>query len=47
MAGIAQNGKKCRIFIMVPLLRLANVKQKWKKIEIYINITKNIYKLIG
>ena len=42
MAGIAQNGQKCLIFIVVTLLRLENIKERWKKIEIYIqNI--NIY----
>ena len=42
MAGIAQNGQKCLIFIVVSLLRLENIKEKWKKIERYIqNI--NIY----
>ena len=36
MAGIAQNGQKCLIFIVVLLLRLENVKERWKKIERYI-----------
>ena len=37
MAGIAQNGHKCLIFIVVPLLRLENIKERWKKkIERYI-----------
>ena len=31
MAGIAQNGQKCLIFIVVPLLRLENIKERWKK----------------
>ena len=31
MAGIAQNGHKCLIFIVVPLLRLENIKERWKK----------------
>ena len=45
MAGIAQNGQKCLIFIVVPLLRLENIKERWKKIERYFQSTKNIYKL--
>ena len=44
MAGIAQNGQKCLIFIVVPLLRLENTKERWKKIESYIQSIKNIYK---
>ena len=36
MAGIAQNGQKCLIFIVVPLLRLENIKERWKKLERYI-----------
>ena len=31
MAGIAQNGHKCLIFIVVPLLRLENIKERQKK----------------
>ena len=31
MAGIAQDGHKCLIFIVVPLLRLENIKERWKK----------------
>ena len=31
MAGIAQNGQKCLIFIVVPLLRLASIKEMEKK----------------
>ena len=31
MAGIAQNEKKCLIVIMVPPLRLENIKERWKK----------------
>ena len=45
MAGIAQNGQKCLIFIVVPLLRLENIKERWKKIERYIQSIKNMYKL--
>ena len=45
MSGIAQNGQKCLIFIMVPLLRFENIKERWKKIERYIQSIKNIYKL--
>ena len=48
MAGISQNGQKCLIFIVVPLLRLENIKERWKKIESYsknIQNIKNIYKL--
>ena len=43
MAGVAQNGQKCPIFIVVPLLRLENIKERWKKIERYIQSIKNIY----
>ena len=45
MAGIKQNGQKCLIFIVVPLLRLENIKERWKKIERYIQSRKNIYTL--
>ena len=45
MAGIAQNGQKCLIFIMVPLIKLKNIRERWKKIERYIESIKNIYKL--
>ena len=45
MAEIAQNGQKCLIFTVVPLLRLGNIKERWKKIERYIQSIKNIYKL--
>ena len=47
MAGITQNGQKCLIFIVVPLLSLGNIKErrKKKKIERYIQSIKNIYKL--
>ena len=31
MAGIAQNGHKCLIFIVIPLLRLENIKERQKK----------------
>ena len=31
MAGIAQNGDKCLIFIAVPLLGIKNIKERWKK----------------
>ena len=31
MAGTAQNGYKCLLFIVVPLLRLENIKERWKK----------------
>ena len=43
MAGIAQSGQKCLIFILVPLLRLENIKERQKKIERYIQSIKNIY----
>ena len=43
MAGIAQNGQKCLIFIVVPPLRLENIKERWKKTERYIQSVKNIY----
>ena len=45
MAGIAQNGQKCLIFIVIPLLRLEIIKERWKRIERYIQSIKNIYKL--
>ena len=45
MAEIAQNGQKCLIFNVVPLLRLENIKEGWKKIERYTQSVKNIYKL--
>ena len=45
MAGIVQNGQKCLIFIVVSLFRLENIKERWKKIERYIQSVKNIYKL--
>ena len=31
MPGMAQNGHKCLIFIAFPLLRLENIKERWKK----------------
>ena len=31
MTGIAQNGQECLIFIVVPLLRLENIQERWKK----------------
>ena len=34
MAGIAQNGQKCLIFIVFPLLRLKNIKERWKKTKV-------------
>ena len=43
MAGIAQNGQKCLTFIVVPLLRLGNIKERWNKIERYIQSIKYIY----
>ena len=36
MAGIARNGHKCVIVIVVPLVRLENIKETWKKIVKYI-----------
>ena len=45
MAGIAQNGQKCLFFIVIPLLRLENIKEMEKKIERYIQSIKNMYKL--
>ena len=36
MAWIPQNGQKPLIFIVVLLLRLKNIKERWKKIERYI-----------
>ena len=40
MAGIAQNGQKCLIFIVIPLLRLENIKEKWKEIQRFIQSIK-------
>ena len=40
MTGIAQNKHKCFISILVPLLRLENFKERWKKIEKYIQSIK-------
>ena len=41
MAGIAQNRHKCFIFIVVPLLRLKNIKERWKKYrKIYLKYKK-------
>ena len=31
MTGITQNGQKCLNFIAVPLLRLENIKVRWKR----------------
>ena len=36
MAEIAQNGHECLIFIVVPLIRLENIKERRKKIGRYI-----------
>ena len=33
MAGIAQNGQKRLTFIVVSVLRIKNIKERWKKIE--------------
>ena len=35
MAEVAQNGQKFLIFIVVPLLRLENIKERWKNRKIY------------
>ena len=40
MAGTAQNGQTCLIFIAVPLIRLENIKERWKTIERYIQSIK-------
>ena len=45
MAEIAQHVQKCLIFIVVSLLRLENIKERWKKIQRYIQNIKNIWKL--
>ena len=45
MAGIAQNGQKRLIFIVVPLLRIKSFKERRKKIERYIQNRKNMPKL--
>ena len=31
MAGIAQNGQKRLILIIVPLLRIENIKERWER----------------
>ena len=38
--GIAQNEPKCLIFIVVPVLIIENFKDRWKKIERYIQSIK-------
>ena len=43
MAGIAQNGQKCLIFLVVPLIRFENIKKRRKKLERCIQSVKNIY----
>ena len=44
MAGIAQNGHKCLIFILVSLLRIENIKERHgKKTERYTLSRKKIY----
>ena len=45
MVGIAQYGQKCLILTVVPLLRIKNIKERWKKTERYIQSIKNICKL--
>ena len=40
MARILQNGQKRLIFIVVPLLRIENIKERRKKIEIFIQCIK-------
>ena len=46
MAEIAQNMQKCLIFIVVLLLRLENIKERWEKIKRYFQSLKiYIYKL--
>ena len=40
MAGIAQNGQKCLIFIVDLLLRLENIKERWKNIRRFIQSMK-------
>ena len=42
MAGIAQNGKKCLVFILVSLLRLENMDGKNK---IYSKYKKFVYNM--
>ena len=44
MSEIAQNGEKCFISNVVSLLRLENIKERWKKKRCLQSI-KNIYKL--
>ena len=45
MAGIAQNGQKRLIFIVVILLIIKNSKTRWKKIQRYIQSIKNTREL--
>ena len=40
MAGIAQNGQKCLIFIVDLLLRLENIKERWKNVRRFIQSMK-------
>ena len=42
MAGIVENEQKRLIFIVLLLLRIENIKETRKKIEIYIQSIKNI-----
>ena len=42
MAGIVENEQKRLIFIRLLLLRIENIKETRKKIEIYIQSIKNI-----
>ena len=41
----SKNVQECLIFIVVPLLRPENIKERWKQIERYIPKIKYIYKL--
>ena len=42
MAEVAKNRQKFLIFIAVPLLRIENIKERWKNRKIYSKY-KNIY----
>ena len=38
MTVIAENRAKTSYFIVIPLLRIENIKERWKKTERYIQI---------
>ena len=40
MGGIAQNVLKRLIFIVIPLIKIENIKERWEKTERYIQSIK-------